>query len=88
MSDKAYLLRFKHPELSNQSVTAASAEIRGEHVALLTSKGKLAALFLTEVVESCSESPLSAPNTMKPKDAGNPPDGRRYNRLPELPSSP
>jgi hypothetical protein len=27
MSDKAYLIRFKHPELSNQSVTAASAEM-------------------------------------------------------------
>lgn len=58
MSDKAYLIRFKHRELGTQSVTAASAEIHGEHIALLTSKGKLAALFLTEVVESWSESPL------------------------------
>ena len=60
MRDKAYLLRFKHPELSIQPVIAARAEIHGEHIALLTSKGKLAALFLTEVVESWSEfTPLS-----------------------------
>jgi hypothetical protein len=60
MSDKAYQLRFKHPELSIQPVIAASAEIHGEHIALLNSKGKLAALFLTEVVESWSEfAPLS-----------------------------
>ncbi len=59
MSDKAYLVRFKHPELSIQSVIAARAEIHGEHIALLDSKGKLAALFLTEVVESWSEFALS-----------------------------
>jgi hypothetical protein len=40
---------------------AASAEIHGKHIALLDSKGKLAALFLTEAVESCSESPLPLP---------------------------
>jgi hypothetical protein len=59
MTDKAYLIRFRHPELSIQSVIAASAEIHGEHIALLDSKGKLAALFLTEVVESWSEFALS-----------------------------
>jgi hypothetical protein len=32
---------------SIQSVIAASAEIRGEHIALLNSKGKPAALFST-----------------------------------------
>jgi hypothetical protein len=58
MSDKTYLIRFKHPALGVRSVTAASAEIHGDHVALLNSKGKLAALFLMEVVESWSESPL------------------------------
>jgi hypothetical protein len=59
MSDKAYLIRFKHPELGIQSVIAASAEIHGEHIVLLNSKGKPAALFLTEVVESWSECALS-----------------------------
>jgi hypothetical protein len=60
MSDEAYLIRFKHPELSTQFVIAASAEIHGEHIALLNSKGELAALFLTEVVESWSEFALWA----------------------------
>jgi hypothetical protein len=58
MSDKTYLIRFKHPALGIQSVIAASAEFHGEHIALLTSKGKLAAMLLTEVVDSWSESPL------------------------------
>jgi hypothetical protein len=55
MSDKAYLIRFKHPALGIQSVIAASAQIHGDHIALLNSKGKLAALFLTEVVDSWPE---------------------------------
>ena len=58
MSDKAYLIRFKHPALGIQSVIAAVAEIHGEHIALLNSKGKLAALFLTEVVDSWLELPI------------------------------
>jgi hypothetical protein len=58
MSDKVYLIRFKHPALGIDSVIAAGAEIHGEHIALLSSKGKLAALFLTEVVESWSELPI------------------------------
>ena len=53
------LIRFQHPELSIQSVIAASAEINGEHIALLDSKGKPAALFLTEVAESWSQFALS-----------------------------
>jgi hypothetical protein len=61
MSDQAYVIRFKHPQLSIQPAVAASAEIHGQHVAPLDSKGKLAALFLTEAVESCSESPLPFP---------------------------
>ena len=39
------------------NVTAASAEIHGEHLVLLDSTGKLAALFLLEIVESWSELP-------------------------------
>jgi hypothetical protein len=38
MSDKTYLIRFKHPALGIRSVTAASAEIHGEHIAVLNSK--------------------------------------------------
>jgi hypothetical protein len=59
MSDKTYLIRFKHPALGMQSVIAATAEIHGEQIARLNSKGTLAALFLTEVVDSWSELPIS-----------------------------
>jgi hypothetical protein len=68
MSDKVYLFRFKHPELSIRPVIAASAEVHGEHIVLLNSKGKPAALFLAEVVESWSEfAPLegSAPGELE-----------------------
>ncbi len=55
MIDKAFLVRFKLPELGTQLVIAARAEIRGEHLVLLNSEGKLAALFLLDVVESWVE---------------------------------
>jgi hypothetical protein len=55
MTEKAYVVRFKRSELSTLSVTATSAEIQGDHVVLLNSKGKLAALFLMDLVESLSE---------------------------------
>jgi hypothetical protein len=54
MTDKTYLVRFKPRELGLKAVIAARAEIHGEHIALLNSKGKLAALFLVEIVESWS----------------------------------
>ncbi len=59
MTEKTYVVRFKDPQLGIQPVIAASAEIHGEHIALLNSKGKLAALFLTEVIESWSELPCA-----------------------------
>jgi hypothetical protein len=54
MTDKTYLVRFKPREIGLQTVLAARAEIHGEHIALLNSEGKLAALFLMEIVESWS----------------------------------
>ena len=54
MTDKTYLVRFKPRELGIKAVIAARAEIHGEHIALLNSKGELAALFLMEIVESWS----------------------------------
>jgi hypothetical protein len=61
MSDKVYVIRFKHPRLRIQPMVTASAEIHGEHIAVLDSKDKLAALFLSEAVESCSELALPPP---------------------------
>jgi hypothetical protein len=54
MTDKAYLVRFKPREIGIQIAIAARAEFRGEHIALLDSKGKLAALLLMEMVQSWS----------------------------------
>jgi hypothetical protein len=43
MTDKTYLVRFKPGELG---LVAVKAEIHGEHLALLNSECKPAALFL------------------------------------------
>lgn len=55
MNDKTFLIRFKSTYLSPRPVLATKAEIRGEHLVLLNSEGKPAALFLLELVESWSE---------------------------------
>jgi hypothetical protein len=59
MTDKAYLVRLKPREMGLQIVIAATAEFHGEHIVLLNSKGKLAALFLMEIVESWSSFDLT-----------------------------
>ncbi len=56
MTNKTFLIQFKSAIfLSPQPVLAERAEIRGEHLVLLDSKGKLTALFLLDIVESWSE---------------------------------
>ena len=45
MTDKACLVRFKPREMSLQIVIAARAEFHDKYIALLDSKGKLAALL-------------------------------------------
>jgi hypothetical protein len=55
MTNKTYLVRLKPRELGLHVAVAASAEIHGEHIVLLNSEGKLAALFLLEIVETCTE---------------------------------
>jgi hypothetical protein len=55
MPDKTYLIRFKCSHLGPHLVTAASAEIHGEHLVFLRSDGSLAALFVLDIVESWPE---------------------------------
>jgi hypothetical protein len=55
MPDKLYLVRFKGSDVSFHAVIAARAEIHGEHLVFLRSDGKLAALFLLELVGHWSE---------------------------------
>ena len=53
MPDKTYLVRLKSNAV--QHVRAAKVEMHGEHLAFLTEKGNLSALFLFEIVESWNE---------------------------------
>ena len=54
MTGKQYLVNCRTPELSTQSVVAASCEVHGEHLVFLNAKDELAAIFLLEIVESWS----------------------------------
>ena len=53
MPNKTFLIRLRSNAI--QHVRAATVEIHGEHLVFLKAKGKLAALFLFEIVESWSE---------------------------------
>jgi hypothetical protein len=55
MPDKTFLVRVRVPSGALQHVRAATAEIHGDHLVFLSSDGKLAALFLLEIVESWNE---------------------------------
>ncbi len=57
LADKTYIVRFKTPDIVTDVVNAARVEVQGEHLAFVNSKGRLAALFLFESVESWSELP-------------------------------
>jgi hypothetical protein len=63
---------------------AVSAEVYGEHIALLTSMGRLAALFSTEVVESGPIRPYRY-QYGETKTARKRPNVLRYHRPAELP---
>ena len=52
LTEETYMVRFKPPELGVQFMAAASAEIQGDHIALLNSNGQLVALLLLDIVES------------------------------------
>lgn len=52
MPDKTHLVRMRAPSGALQHVRAATIECHGEHLVFLNSDGKLAALFLMEMVES------------------------------------
>jgi hypothetical protein len=52
MADKTYLLQLKPPVLSTLVINAATAEIQGEHLVLLNSRGQLAALLVLDSVKS------------------------------------
>ena len=55
MVDTIFLIEFRTPDAGSQSVFAARAEVRGEHLLLLNSNDQLAAVFMLENVKSWSE---------------------------------
>ncbi len=54
MMDKTYMVRFKSPETSTQSVVAAVAEVAGDYLWMFRD-GELVGLFAREVVDSWFE---------------------------------
>ena len=54
MTEKTYLVRFKPPETSTQTVVAAIAEVADDYL-WMWKDGDLVGLFAMEVVESWSE---------------------------------
>jgi hypothetical protein len=56
MRDKRFVVHLRVPLPGAYVLTAASAEVVGEHLVVMNSEGKLLFLFLLEIVESWSES--------------------------------
>jgi hypothetical protein len=52
--DATYIVRLKPPQIGVQIVAASTAEIHGDHIALLNANGQLVALLLLDMVESWS----------------------------------
>jgi hypothetical protein len=52
MVDRTYLVALKLPDQPLRQVVAATVEVHGEQLAFVTAEGKLAALFLLDIVQS------------------------------------
>jgi hypothetical protein len=55
MVDTKFLIEFRTPDLGALCVSAARAEVRGDHLLLLNSDGQLAEVFMLENIKSWSE---------------------------------
>ena len=53
--EKIYVVRLKLPSQLCQQVRAASVEINGNQLVFMDSKGKVAGMFLIELVEDWNE---------------------------------
>ena len=65
VADETYIVRFKSPQMGVQLVAASSAEIHGDHIALLNSDRQLVALLLLDIVESLSVVERPGPNRIE-----------------------
>ena len=59
MVDQTYLVAFKPPSQAIQHVIAATVEVHGEHLVFLNAEGKLAALFLMEIIQGWNVLPAA-----------------------------
>jgi hypothetical protein len=55
MPHTTFLIEFRAPDLGALCVSAARAEVRGDHLLLLNSDGQLAEAFMLEDVKGWSE---------------------------------
>jgi hypothetical protein len=61
MDDQTYFVALRPPSRAVQQVSAATAEVRGNHLVFVDAKGSVAGLFLRELVESWSVLPTELP---------------------------
>jgi hypothetical protein len=57
--EQTYLVALKPPSQAVQHVIAATVEVHGKHLVFLNAEGKLAALFLMEIVRSWNVLPAA-----------------------------
>jgi hypothetical protein len=57
MPNKTYVVRFRPPSDAVQHVLAAGIQIIGEHLVMVDSHGKLAAIFSQDLIQSVLELP-------------------------------
>jgi hypothetical protein len=55
MPDTMFLIEFRAPDLGALCVSAARAEVRGDHLLLLKKDDQLAEVFMLEDIKSWSE---------------------------------
>jgi hypothetical protein len=70
MVDQTYLVTLKPPSQATQHVVESIVEVHGDHLVFEDAEGKLAALFLPDLVESWDVLPhsiLSLPPTRLPE---------------------
>ena len=59
MPNKGFLVRLRSDAI--QQVRAATIEVHGQHLVFLTAKGKLAAVFLLDLIEGWNEIEPASP---------------------------
>jgi hypothetical protein len=52
MADQTYVVTLKPPSRTTQHVVASVSRVRGDYLVFLDGQGKLAAVFLLDLVES------------------------------------